>query len=348
VTVKVTDSVGQNNTAVLNINVAATLQLSCSNLNGPLLVSVPYTTTCSATGNAAPYTFTISAGALPAGIAPTSTATATTISGTPTSAAAYSFTVQVQDSTGQTKTQSFNGTISPAPSISTFSLTAVPSVASQNTVDLTLSSAPPVKLTGKLCLTFSADSSVAGSYQGQEVVFANGTKDPACSSTLNRTLGFAIAAGSAAPVWDGGNSSQFSPGTVAGTVSVTLISLVDPNNLSVLTGAAQSQKITIPAGPPTLVGSPTMTPSSSSVTVAFNAVTTKRSVTGVTCVFNPSSGQPITSSVSFSSGSFAGADQTQWFGTPASLPTGGSFSLSVTFPCTNCSALTAVQVTLTN
>lgn len=347
VTVKVTDNAAQSNTAVLTINVAAALQLSCSNLNGPLLVAVPYTTTCSATGNA-PYTFTIGAGALPAGIARTATATATTISGTPTSSGAYSFTVQVQDSAGQTATQSFNGTISPALSISTFTLTAVPSVANQNTVNLTLSSAPPMKLTGKLCLTFSADSSVASSYQGQEVVFANGTKDPACSSTLNRTLGFTVAAGSAAPVWDGGNSSQFSPGTVAGTITVTLISLVDPSNLSVLPGTAQKTVETIPAGAPTLIGSPTMTASSNTVTVVFDAVTSKRSVTGVTCVFNPSSGQPVTSSVSFTSGSFAGADQTQWFGTPASLPTGGSFSLSVTFSCTNCSALNAVQVTVTN
>ena len=347
VTVKVTDNAAQSNTAVLTINVAAALQLSCSNLNGPLLVAVPYTTTCSATGNA-PYTFTISAGALPAGIARTATATATTISGTPTSSGAYSFAVQVQDSVGQTATQSFNGTIGPALSIGTFSLTAVPSVANQNTVNLTLSSAPPVQLTGKLCLTFSADSSVAGSYQGQEVVFANGTKDPACSSTLNRTLGFTVAAGSATPVWDGGNTSQFSPGTVAGTVTVTLISLVNPSNVSVLPSAAQKTVETIPAGAPTLIGSPAMTASSNTVTVVFDAVTPKRSVTGVTCVFNPSSGQPVTSSVSFTSGSFAGADQTQWFGTPASLPTGGSFSLSVTFACTNCSALNAVQVTLTN
>jgi hypothetical protein len=123
---------------------------------------------------------------------------------------------------------------------------------------------------------------------------------------------------------------------------------VDPSNLSVLPSTAQKTVETIPAGAPTLIGSPAMTASSNTVTVVFDAVTPKRSVTGVTCVFNPSSGQPVTSSVSFTSGSFAGADQTQWFGTPASLPTGGSFSLSVTFACTNCSALNAVQVTLTN
>ena len=80
--------------------------------------------------------------------------------------------------------------------------------------------------------------------------------------------------------------------------------------------------------------------SSNSVTVVFDAVTPTRSVTGATYVFNPGSSQPLTVSVSFTSGSFAGDDQSQWFGTAASLATGGSFSLSASFPCTNCSALT--------
>ena len=328
------------------ISVATKVNLSCTNTSGPAIVNVPWATTCSATGTP-PYRFTIG-GSLPAGITNTSAATATTIGGSPTSPGTYSFTVVVQDGSGQTSTppQSFNGTISPAPSLNTFSFTAVPSVANQNTVNLTLSSALLVNPTGKLCLTFSADPSVVGSYQGQEVVYANGTKDSACSSALNRTLGFTIAAGSTTPVWDGGNSSQFSPGTVAGTVTVTLISLVDPSNLSVLPSATPLP-INIPVAAPT-VGSPTLTTSSSSVTVVVTGVTPKRSVTGATYVFNPSSSQPITASVSFTSGSFAAMDQSQWFGTPASLATGGSFSLSATFSCTNCSALTGVQVTLSN
>ncbi|MEI9975912.1 MAG: hypothetical protein WDO73_29935 [Ignavibacteriota bacterium] len=41
-------------------------------------------------------------------------------------------------------------------------------------------------------------------------------------------------------------------------------------------------------------------------------------------------------------------DQSQWFGTAPSLPTGGAFSLTATFPCTGCSSITGVQVTLAN
>jgi len=125
-------------------------------------------------------------------------------------------------------------------------------------------------------------------------------------------------------------------------------SLTDSNGNSVLPSPAPSQTITVPYGEPTLVGSPTMTVSASSVTVVVDAITTKRSVVGANYVFNPGSSQQITVSVSFTSGAYAGDDQSQWFATQASLATGGSFSLSATFPCTDCSSLSGVQVTLSN
>jgi hypothetical protein len=313
------------------------------------MVGIPYTAVCTVSGGSPTYAFSLSAGTLPSGLTAAAAATTYTISGTPAVAGAYSYTVQAKDSLGQSATQSFSGTISPAPSVGSFSVAAVASGANQYTTNLTLSSAAPVTLSGTLCLTFSANSSVvnASAYQSHEVVFANGTTSPACSSTLNTTLAFTVPAGSAAVVWSG-NSSQFSQGTVAGTITVTMNSLVGPSGNSVLPSPAPSQALTVAAGAPALAGSPALTVSSNSVTVVFDAVTPTRSVTGATYVFNPGSSQPLTVSVSFTSGSFAGDDQSQWFGTAASLATGGSFSLSASFPCTNCSALTGVQVTLTN
>jgi hypothetical protein len=88
-----------------------------------------------------------------------------------------------------------------------------------------------------------------------------------------------------------------------------------------------------------------MTMTSSTVTVVFAAATPTRHVAGITYVFNPGA---ISVPVSFTSGAFNGYDQSQWFATTPSLATGGAFSLSATFPCTNCSSLTGVQVTLTN
>ncbi len=322
----------------------ATLTVSCNPSSGPVMVGIPYTATCTVSGGAPGYTFSLSAGSLPSGLTAAAAATTYTISGMPATPGAYNYTVQVKDSSGQAATESFSGTISPAPSIGSFSVAPVVSVANQDTASLTLSSAPPVMLSGTLCLTFSAGSSVVGAYQSQEVVFANGTTSAACSSTLKTTLAFTVPAGSATAVWSG-NSSQFSQGTVAGTITVTLNSLADPSGNSVLPSPAPSQTITVAAGTPTVSGSPSMTMTSSSVTVVFDAATPTRHVTGVNYVFNPGA---IAVSVSFTSGSFNGYDQSQWFALPASQATGGAFSLSATFPCTNCSALTGVQVTLSN
>ena len=349
VTVTVTDSnVTSKQTAstTVTINVASAPQLSCSPSSGPLMVGIPYSATCTVSGGASPYAFSLSAGSLPSGLTPAAAATTYTISGKPAAPGAYSYTVQVRDSVGQSATQSFSGTISPAPSVGSFSVTAVPSAPNQQTTSLALSSAPPTALSGTLCLTFSANSSVvgAGTYQSQEVVFANGATSAACSSTLKTTLPFTIAAGSATAVWSG-NSSQFSTGTVAGTITVTMQSLTDPNGNSVLPSPAPSQTITVAAAAPALSGSPAMTTTSSSITVVFDGATPTRHLTGATYVFNPGA---MAVSVSFTSGSFAGLDQSQWFATPASLATGGGFSLSATFPCTNCSAITGVQVTLSN
>jgi hypothetical protein len=309
------------------------------------MAGVSYTAVCTASGGAPGYNFSLSAGSPPPGIAGSLAGATATFSGKPAAPGAYNYTLQVTDSAGQVATQSFSGTIGAAPSVG-ISVTAVASAPNQQTASLTLGSAPPVALSGTLCLTFSANSSVvnAGAYQSQEVVFANGTTSAACSSTLKTTLAFTVPAGSATAVWSG-NSSQFSAGTVAGTITVTMQSLVDPSGNSALPSLAPSQTVTVAAGEPALSGSPTMTVTSSTVTVVFAAATSTRHVTGVNYVFNPGA---IAVSVSFTSGAFAGYDQSQWFATSPSLATGGAFSLSATFPCTNCSALTGVQVTLTN
>jgi hypothetical protein len=333
-----------NATDSTTIIAVATLTVSCNPSSGPVMVGIPYTATCTVSGGAPGYVFALSAGSLPSGLKPSSSATTYTVSGVPAAPGAYNYTVQVKDSVGQAATESFSGTISPAPSVGSFSVASVVSVANQDTANLTFSSAPPITLSGTLCLTFTANPSVVGAYQSQEVVFANGTTSPACSSTLKTTLAFTVPAGSATAVWSG-NSSQFSQGTVAGTITLTMNSLVDPNGDSVLPSPEPSQTITVAVAAPALTGSPTMTTTSTSVTVVFDAATPTRQVTGVNYVFNPGA---IAVSVSFTSGSFAGYDQSQWFALPASLATGGAFSLSATFPCTNCSALTGVQVTLSN
>jgi hypothetical protein len=354
-TVTVTDSTTttpktQSASLTITISAEALGPISCAVGTGT--VGVAYEGGCSASGGTTPYKWSI-AGSLPPGLSLNSGTGG--IGGIPTAAGSFAFTVTVTDSTTtapKTQSASFTITISTTSSpvvISGFQIATVSSVANQSTVALNLANAAPTSLTGNLCLTFKPDASVAGAgtYQSQEVVFANGTTSPGCSPTLNTTLSLKIPAGSSAAAW-AGNSSQFSQGTVAGTITITLTSLVDANGTSVLQNPPVPLTVAVPVGAPVVPGTPAFSLGSSSITVTFDAVTSTRSVTGVTYVFNPASGQPITVSLSFTSGPYSGYDQSQWFGTPASQTTGGAFSLNTTFPCNDCTAISAVQVTLTN
>ena len=78
-------------------------------------VGTAYTTTLQASGGTTPYSWSISSGALPAGL--TLAAASGTISGTPTTAGIFSFTAKVTDSTAptaQTATQAFSITVAAA------------------------------------------------------------------------------------------------------------------------------------------------------------------------------------------------------------------------------------------
>ncbi|MEO6323096.1 MAG: putative Ig domain-containing protein, partial [Thermoanaerobaculia bacterium] len=80
-------------------------------------VGVPYATqTLVGSGGAAPYTFAVTAGALPAGLSQ-SGAGGATISGTPTTAGPFSFTITATDANNCTGTRVYSGTIANCPTI---------------------------------------------------------------------------------------------------------------------------------------------------------------------------------------------------------------------------------------
>jgi hypothetical protein len=77
-------------------------------------VSVAYSAPIAAAGGESPFTWTVTAGALPAGLALNgSTSAATYITGTPTSAGSYSFTLQATDTLSRTAKQSFTMVVKP-------------------------------------------------------------------------------------------------------------------------------------------------------------------------------------------------------------------------------------------
>ncbi len=80
----------------------------------PANQNVGYTTYISAAGGTAPYVWSLTAGALPPGLAfDGSTAATTAITGTPTTLGTYSFTVTLTDALGLTATTTVNMTVNP-------------------------------------------------------------------------------------------------------------------------------------------------------------------------------------------------------------------------------------------
>ncbi|MGA9773761.1 MAG: putative Ig domain-containing protein [Blastocatellia bacterium] len=74
----------------------------------PLTKNVPYSQQLSATGGSTPYTWTVTAGALPPGLSLSSTGL---ISGTPTTSGSFSFTVTVRDRNNATASRTFKSSL---------------------------------------------------------------------------------------------------------------------------------------------------------------------------------------------------------------------------------------------
>ncbi len=118
ITFTVTDVAGASNSTILTLNLFPAPTVDPNTLPN-WTVNVPYpSTTLTATGGQAPYTW--SATGLPTGL--TIGATTGTVSGTPTVANTFSVTVTVTDSLGGTATQVHSVKISAAPTITTASI----------------------------------------------------------------------------------------------------------------------------------------------------------------------------------------------------------------------------------
>jgi len=118
-TVQVTDSNSATATQVLSINIYPAISITTTSLNNGT-ASAAYSQTMAATGGKIPYTWGITAGNLPPGLA-LNTSTGG-ISGTPTTSGTYNFTAQVMDANGAPDSKSLSITIYPELSITTSSL----------------------------------------------------------------------------------------------------------------------------------------------------------------------------------------------------------------------------------
>jgi hypothetical protein len=103
-TSKVVDSKGKSDTAICTIQVVgAPVNLDCGPCSaGKATAGIAYSATMKVTGGTAPFTFSLTSGALPAGL--TLNTSTGVISGTPTTAGTSNFTVKVVDANGQSDT----------------------------------------------------------------------------------------------------------------------------------------------------------------------------------------------------------------------------------------------------
>jgi len=96
-TLQVTDAKSLTGTRSLSINIRGAVSITPPSLPGGQ-VTLPYSANLSATGGVLPYTWSVSSGTLPAGLALTGNSDNTaTISGTPTLLGTSTFTIQVAD-----------------------------------------------------------------------------------------------------------------------------------------------------------------------------------------------------------------------------------------------------------
>jgi uncharacterized protein (TIGR03437 family) len=120
-TIGVKDSASPSDTTSQAYTVAISNALVITTTSLPNgTTNIAYSQTVGATGGTPPYTFSVSAGALPAGL--TLTASSGLISGVPTTAGSSSFTIQVKDSLSATATQGLSITIIAPLTITTASL----------------------------------------------------------------------------------------------------------------------------------------------------------------------------------------------------------------------------------
>ncbi len=118
IVVTVTDASGLTANKTLSLTATTTLSISTASVARSAILN-PYTQTIVATGGVVPYTFSLSAGSLPAGL---SLSSAGVISGSPSKGAngatgSFAFTVQVADASGLTATRAYTMSITSLPRI---------------------------------------------------------------------------------------------------------------------------------------------------------------------------------------------------------------------------------------
>lgn len=292
-------------------------------------VGSAYAASIAATGGQPPYTWSLAAGTLPAGV---NLSAGGDLRGTPTAPGTFNFTARVTDSRGEQATRALSITVAlPAlPRTTIQGLDANVNPAQQPQVSVVLDSAFPVLVSGRLTLTFTSEAT-------------NPADDPAVQfSTGGRTVDFTIPAGQTRAVFPAATLA-IQTGTVAGRIVVT--AQFTAGGVNVTPSPAPSFTATVRAAAP-VISSVRATRTSTGIEVVVVGFSTPRAMTQAVFRFTPSGvGTLQTTELTVPLDTVF----TTWYRSDASRAFGSSFSYTQPFTVTgNVAAIGSVSVTLTN
>jgi hypothetical protein len=324
-TLQVVDASGRSATASFTITVTAAMTITTATLPNAT-VGIAYNQALTVAGGAAPFTWSIASGALPAGIA----LNPGSLNGIPSTPGTFTFTVSVTGG-GQTATQSLTLIVGVPPGPPVTFTTLSPAPATQPALGIAIPSAYPLAITGTVTLTFTPDSP---SPDGQEVVFTTG----------GRTVSFTVPANTTQAVFSGATPAV-QTGTVSGTITLTL--KLTAAGIDVTPSPAPSTTLKIAKSAP-VIKSATVTRTSAGFNLVVVGYATSREMVSAAVTFTAASGVTLSSgsaTVSLSSAF------TTWYADPTSAAYGSNFSLTMPFTIANATStapLTSVSVVLTN
>ena len=310
-TVKVTDANSAQATKQFTLTIASpgsALTITSPALMPDGVVGTAYSQTFTATGGTPPYSWSITTGALPAGL--TLNFSTGAISGNPASPGISAFTLRVSDSASHTADKSITITVVIGPQgTPQIAVTGVPSTtdsAQQITFDLTLSSAYSKTVSGQITISLQPDAAAP-------------KDDPAVQfSTGGRVVSFTFPPNTTHAQFPA-KPMAFQTGTVAGAITLTVTSDLPGGNpdLSVVVARA------VP-----VIRNVTVVKNATGFQVQVVGFSNSRELADVSLQFTPASGMNLqTTSLQVNLGDVAN----QWYASDASAPFGGQFLLVLPF-----------------
>jgi hypothetical protein len=307
-TLSVADSTGVSAIRACTLTVTkGDLKITTPATLDPAVAGSPYSVTLAVAGGVGAYTWSLTSGALPDGLALDSSGN---LAGTPTKTGVFQFSVQVADEGANTAAQAFtlNVLLQAAPAVSITGLSDFAPPAQQPTFGITLDKAYPTDLTGTVQLSFTPDGNL-------------GVDDPAIQfSNGSRTLDFTVPANSTNvqfPV----QTVALQTGTVAGTIELNVT--LNSSDSGAVGGLKKQVRIDRIAPRITSIEA---SRTANGVQVVIVGYSTTRDVTLGTFSFTPAGGgAPVQASVPMSDAA------SQWFQSADSAKFGGEFKVTLPF-----------------